>query len=133
VGSPGFQPPYRRFSRVWLSILAHKLARLSALIHALRSDGGSSLGGAASHMPGNENAPVWRYTGNAMRVSVREISTGQWDVFVLLTKEEAAGVSRALHSHLDGAPGHRGPGYHLHLEATNGSELTIGVLEPEPR
>jgi hypothetical protein len=27
--------------------------------------------------------------------------------------------------------GHQGPGHHLHLEDGKGSELTIGVLDPE--
>jgi hypothetical protein len=38
----------------------------------------------------------------------------------------------ALRSRIKGEEGFRGPGYHLHLEEANGSELTIGVLdEPE--
>jgi hypothetical protein len=50
---------------------------------------------------------------------------------VFLTEQEAEGVAQALRSRLDGESGHRGPGYHLHLEDGEGSELTVGILDPE--
>ena len=51
---------------------------------------------------------------------------------MFLTEAEAEGVAGALQSRIEGKEGFRGPGYHLHLEEANGSELTIGVLdEPE--
>jgi hypothetical protein len=65
-----------------------------------------------------------------MRMTVRQ-GDGSADVWVFLTEEEAEGVARALRSRLNGEVGHRGPGYHLHVEDGSGSELTIAVLDPE--
>jgi hypothetical protein len=56
---------------------------------------------------------------------------GHSDVVVFLSEREADGVAKALRSRLEGEPGFVGPGYHLHLEDDEGSELTIGVLDPE--
>jgi len=67
-----------------------------------------------------------------MKLTVRPSSDGTSDVSVFLTEAEAEGVAGALQSRIEGKEGFRGPGYHLHLEEANGSELTIGVLdEPE--
>ena len=51
---------------------------------------------------------------------------------VFLTEAEAEEVASALRSRIKREEGFRGPGYHLHLEEANGSELTIGVLDEEP-
>jgi hypothetical protein len=67
-----------------------------------------------------------------MKMNTRQSGDESADVSVFLTEEEAYGLAKALRSRLDGDEGYRGPGYHLHLEAADGSELTIGVLdEPE--
>lgn len=67
-----------------------------------------------------------------MRITVRQSEDGVSDVLVILTEHEADGVAHALRSRLNGEPGHRGPGYHLHLDAEDeGSELTISVLDPD--
>jgi hypothetical protein len=65
-----------------------------------------------------------------MRIDVRQAG-GISDVSVFLTEREAAEVAKALRFRLDGDVGYQGPGYHLHLEDGEGSELTIGVLDPE--
>jgi hypothetical protein len=65
-----------------------------------------------------------------MKMTVRQ-GNASADVWVFLTEDEAEGVARALRSRLDGEAGHRGPGYHLHVEDGEGSELTIAVLDPE--
>jgi hypothetical protein len=65
-----------------------------------------------------------------MRINVRQ-ADGVSDVSVFLTEDEADSVARALRSRLEGATGYEGPGYHLHIETADGSELTIGVLDPE--
>jgi hypothetical protein len=65
-----------------------------------------------------------------MKINVRP-SGGRADVSVFLTESEAEGVAQALRSRLEGKEGFRGPGYHLHVENEEGSELTIGVLDPE--
>jgi hypothetical protein len=65
-----------------------------------------------------------------MRISVRQ-SDGAADVAVFLTESEADEVARALRSRLGREPGYESPGYHLHIEDGEGSELTIGVLDPE--
>lgn len=52
-------------------------------------------------------------------------------MLVLFTEHEADEVARALRSRVEGEAGHQGPGYHLHLEDGEGSELTIGVLDHE--
>jgi hypothetical protein len=65
-----------------------------------------------------------------MKMTIRQ-AEGFADVAVFLTEDEAASVAQALSSRLDGKNGYRGPGYHLHLEDGQGSELTIGVLDPE--
>ena len=67
-----------------------------------------------------------------MKMNTRHAGDGPADVWAFLTEEEADGLANALRSRLDGNNGYRGPGYHLHLEAADGSELTICVLdEPE--
>jgi hypothetical protein len=66
----------------------------------------------------------------AMRLNVRSSETRS-DVWVFLTEGEAEGVAKALLSRIEREDGYRGPGYHLHLEDDEGSELTIGVLDPE--
>jgi hypothetical protein len=70
-----------------------------------------------------------------MKINIRTITIrqngDQSDVSVHLTETEAEGVAHALRARLDGEPGYRGPGYHLHIEDGEGSELTIGVLDPE--
>jgi hypothetical protein len=65
-----------------------------------------------------------------MRLSTRQ-SGDAADVLVLLTEPEAQEIVQAIGSRLDGETGYRGPGYHLHLESDEGSELTIGILDPE--
>lgn len=65
-----------------------------------------------------------------MKMNVRQ-SEGQSDVWVFLSEREADGVARALRSRLEGKEGYRGPGYHLHLEDDEGSELTIAVRDRE--
>jgi hypothetical protein len=65
-----------------------------------------------------------------MKINVRQ-SEGRSDVSVFLTEREADEIAHALRSRLDGAEGFQGPGYHLHVEDGQGSELTIGVLDPE--
>jgi hypothetical protein len=65
-----------------------------------------------------------------MQIKVRQ-AQGVSDVSVFLTEREADEVARALRSRLEQATGHHGPGYHLHLEDGEGSELTIGVLDPD--
>jgi len=52
------------------------------------------------------------------------------DVWVFLTEAEAEQLAHALQSRLDGAMGYRGPGYDLHIEDGEGSELTVCVLDP---
>ena len=64
-----------------------------------------------------------------MKILVRQ-AEGVSDVSVFLTEREADEVSRALRSRLEGEAGYQGPGYHLHLEDDDGSELTIAVLDP---
>jgi hypothetical protein len=64
-----------------------------------------------------------------MKINVRQ-AQGVSDVSVFLTEREAEGVAKALRSRLEGEAGYEGPGYHLHLEDGEGSELTIGVLDP---
>jgi hypothetical protein len=66
-----------------------------------------------------------------VKINVRQSSEGVSDVVVLLTEREADGLARALRARLEGEAGHRGPGYHLHLDDGAGSELTIGVLDPD--
>jgi hypothetical protein len=53
------------------------------------------------------------------------------DVWVYLTEAEADELAQALRSRIDGEEGYRGPGYHLHIEDSTGSELTVCVLDPE--
>ena len=65
-----------------------------------------------------------------MKINVRQ-TEGRSDVSVLLTEREADDIAQALRFRLDGKEGFRGPGYHLHVEDGEGSELTIGVLDPE--
>ena len=68
----------------------------------------------------------------SVKLTVRSSSDEISDVWVFLTEAEAEEVASALRSRIKGEEGFRGPGYHLHLEEANGSELTIGVLdEPE--
>jgi hypothetical protein len=74
--------------------------------------------------------PLRARYGAGMKISIRE-AEGHSGVLVFLTEREADGVSQALRSRLEGKPGFQGPGYHLHLEDDDGSELTIGVLDPE--
>jgi hypothetical protein len=64
-----------------------------------------------------------------MKINVRQ-AEGVSDVSVFLTEHEADGVAKELRSRLEGEAGYEGPGYHLHLEDGEGSELTIGVLDP---
>ena len=64
-----------------------------------------------------------------MKINVRQ-AQGISDVSVFLTEREADGVAQALRSRLEGEAGYEGPGYHLHLEDGEGSELTIGVIDP---
>jgi len=64
-----------------------------------------------------------------MKINVRQ-AQGVSDVSVFLTGREADGVAKSLRSRLEGEAGYEGPGYHLHLEDGEGSELTIGVLDP---
>jgi hypothetical protein len=52
-------------------------------------------------------------------------------VWVFLTEGETEGLAKALRARLEGQAGRSGPGYHLHLEDEEGSELTIAVLDPE--
>jgi hypothetical protein len=66
-----------------------------------------------------------------MKMNVRVGDDVSSDVWVFLTEEEADGVARALRSRLEDEAGHRGPGYHLHVEDGEGSELTIAVLDAE--
>jgi hypothetical protein len=68
---------------------------------------------------------------DALKINVRQADDGSMDVSVFLTETEADEVAKALRLRLDDDPGHRGPGYHLHVEDGEGSELTIGVLDPE--
>jgi len=65
-----------------------------------------------------------------MKIKVRG-TDGSVDVSVSLTEDEADGLAGALRSRLDGEAGYRGPGYHLHIEDGEGSELTVVVLDPE--
>jgi hypothetical protein len=67
--------------------------------------------------------------GAGMKMTVRQ-SEGVSDVWVLLTEGETEGLVKALRTRLEGQAGHSGPGYHLHLEDEEGSELTIAVLDP---
>ena len=69
--------------------------------------------------------------GATMKFSVLPAADGPVDVAVFLTEREAESVAKALLARLQGDPGRQGPGYHLHLEDGEGSELTIGVLDPE--
>ena len=66
-----------------------------------------------------------------MRLFFRSGEDAAADVLVLLTEREAEEVAKALRARLRGERGHEGPGYPLHLEDGEGSELTIGVLDPE--
>lgn len=66
-----------------------------------------------------------------MKINVQPATDGTADISVMLTELEAEEVAEALRARLQGESGHRGPGYHLHLEDGEGSELTIGVLDPE--
>jgi hypothetical protein len=66
-----------------------------------------------------------------MKMSVRQGEGSASDVWVFLTERESEGVAKALRARLEGEAGHKGPGYHLHLEDDEGSELTIAVLDPE--
>lgn len=68
--------------------------------------------------------------GCGMKINVRS-AEGVSEVSVFLTEREADDLARALRSRLQGEAGYRGPGYHLHIEDDEGSELTIGVLDPE--
>jgi hypothetical protein len=63
-----------------------------------------------------------------MKINVGQ-APGVWDVSVFLTEREADGVAQALRSRVEGEAGYEGPGYHLHLEDGEGSELTIGFLD----
>jgi hypothetical protein len=65
-----------------------------------------------------------------VEISVRRKGTTS-DVLVLLSEAEAEGVASALRARLEREPGHQGPGYHLHIEDGNGSEFTLGVLDPD--
>jgi hypothetical protein len=47
-----------------------------------------------------------------------------------LIERETEAVAKVLKARLGGEAGHKGPGYHLHLEDGEGSELTIAVLDP---
>jgi hypothetical protein len=64
-------------------------------------------------------------------VNVPRVEVTVADVLVLLTEREAEEIAQALQSRLEGLAGYRGPGYHLHVEDNEGSELTIGVLDRE--
>jgi hypothetical protein len=66
-----------------------------------------------------------------VKINVRQSEEGAADVWVFLTESEADGVAHALRARLEGDAGYRGPGYHLHVEDGEGSELTICVLDPE--
>jgi hypothetical protein len=66
-----------------------------------------------------------------MKMTVRQGEGSASDVWVFLTERETEGVAQALMARLKGEPGHKAPGYHLHLEDDEGSELTIAVLDPE--
>jgi hypothetical protein len=66
-----------------------------------------------------------------MKINVRQTTEGLSDVSVFLTESEANEIGQALRSRLEGEAGYRGPGYHLHIEDGEGSELTIGVLDSE--
>ena len=66
-----------------------------------------------------------------MRMTVRQGEDGTSDVWVFLTERETEGVAKALRGRLQDEAGYKGPGYHLHLEDGEGSELTIAVLDPE--
>lgn len=65
-----------------------------------------------------------------MRITVRS-AAGVSEVSVLLTEREADDLARALRSRLQREPGYEGPGYHLHIDDGEGSELIIGVLDAE--
>ncbi len=52
------------------------------------------------------------------------------DVWLYLTEAEAEQLAHALRSRLDDEDGYRGPGYHLHIDDGEGSELTVCVLDP---
>jgi len=65
-----------------------------------------------------------------MKINVRS-AEGVLDVSVFLTEREADDLAQALRFRLQGEAGYEGPGYHLHIEDGEGSELTIGVLDPE--
>jgi hypothetical protein len=64
------------------------------------------------------------------KITIRQ-SGDQSDVCVLLTEAEAERVAKALRARLNAEAGYRGPGYRLHIKDGEGSELTIGVLDPE--
>jgi len=66
-----------------------------------------------------------------MKMHVITSADGASDILILLTEREAEDLARALQLRLEGATGHHGPGYHLHIEDGEGSELTIGVLDAE--
>jgi hypothetical protein len=66
-----------------------------------------------------------------MKMTVRQGEGNALEVWVFLTERESDGVAKALRARLEGEAGHKGPGYHLHLEDDEGSELTIAVLDPE--
>jgi hypothetical protein len=68
--------------------------------------------------------------GASMQMNIRQSDEGASDVSIFLTEDEADQVAQALRSRLEGEAGYRGPGYHLHIEDGQGSELTIGVLDP---
>lgn len=68
--------------------------------------------------------------GSGMNMTVRQ-SEGVSDVWVFLTEGETERLAKALMGRLEGEVGYKGPGYHLHLEDGEGSELTIAVLDPE--
>jgi hypothetical protein len=57
-----------------------------------------------------------------MKMNVRVGDDGSSDVWVFLTKQEVAGIARASRSRLEDEAGHRGPGYHLHVEDRVGAD-----------
>ena len=60
-----------------------------------------------------------------MKINVTS-SEGVSDISVFLTESEADDLARSLPvERLDGEPGYRGPGYSMHIEDGEGSELTI--------
>ena len=53
------------------------------------------------------------------------------DVLVYLTASEARDLQIALQRHFEGQPGYHGPAWHCHIEDSNGTERTLGVLDDD--